>query len=332
VPYVQRPEHLILDDVFVDLSGIVGQPLSLKCEGFNFAGSIKLKTAAFMVTAAEEAAMIKPGSILIESSSGNLGVALSIVAASRGYEFVCVMDPRSSALNRRRIEASGGRVVVVDELDDNGGYLATRIRAVQRLCDSDGRYYWLNQYANDNNWRAHYHLTAPRIAEQFPDLDYLFVGAGTTGTVTGCAHYLRDVGHPAQIIAVDSTGSVTFSERSGPRFIPGLGTSFRPEIADRTLIDDVVFIDEPDTVRMCRLMAQHGFLFGGSTGTVVAGATDFLRRHAAEGSSGLAISADLGDGYLDTVYDDDWVSRHYEGSEGRLPRGETAVPGKVVER
>lgn len=307
----RKPDQLFIDDVFVDLADIIDARLSVKCEAFNFAGSVKLKAAAFMVAAAEEAGRLSPGSMIIESSSGNLGVALSIVAASKGYEFVCVTDPRASSLNRRRIEAAGGRVVIVDELDDNGGYLATRIRTVREMCAADPRYHWLNQYANDDNWRAHYRLTGPAIVRTFPALEYLFVGAGTTGTLMGCARYLRDLGHPARVVAVDSVGSVTFGGSPGSRHIPGLGTSRRPELLDRSLVDDVLLVHEVDAVTMCRRLARHGFLFGGSTGTVVAGAEHFLAARGAKTASALAISPDLADSYLDTVYDDEWVTQRF---------------------
>lgn len=308
---IRYPHEIITDDVFVDLSGVLNVSLRVKCESFNFAGSVKLKAAIAMITAAEESGRLKPDSVVIESSSGNLGVALSIVTASKGYGFVCVTDPRVSAQNRRLIEVAGGRVVLVTEPDANHGYLASRIRTVRELCASNSRFVWLNQYTNANNWRAHYRNTAPAILRNCPDLDVLFVGAGTTGTLMGCAYYLRDNGHPAQVIAVDSVGSVTFGGPAGPRFVPGLGTSRKPELVDESVVDGVIHVEEADAIRMCRRVARAGFLFGGSTGTVLAGAHRWLDAAGLPGVNAVAISPDFGERYLDTVYDDAWVIEHY---------------------
>lgn len=299
------------DELYVDLRAILGQPLYLKCEGFNFAGSIKLKAAAEMVEAAERDGTLWPGSIIVESSSGNLGVALSVLAASKGYEFVCVTDPRCNLTARRAIEALGGRVHIVDTPAAVGGLLGARIEYVRALCASDSRYVWLNQYANPGNWRAHYRTTAPAIARQFPHLDVLFVGAGTTGTLMGCARYFWEWRRTVRVIAVDSVGSVTFGGEPGRRMIPGLGTSVRPAQLDETYVDEVILVDEADAVRACHQLARRGFLFGGSTGTVVSGATSWLAEHAGRELTAVAIAPDFGERYLDTVYQSNWLEALY---------------------
>jgi 2,3-diaminopropionate biosynthesis protein SbnA len=310
---ISAPHHFNEDDLYVDLRSILGHSLFLKCEGFNFAGSIKLKAATEMVEAAERDGVLAPDSILVESSSGNLGVALSMIAASKGYRFVCVTDSRCNVATRRLMEALGCDVHVVPdpEPDAAGGRLGARVAHVRELCDSDDRYVWLNQYMNDGNWRAHYRRTAPAIARQFPELDVLFVGAGTTGTLMGCARYMRDWHPSVRIVAVDSAGSVTFGGPPGPRLIPGLGTSIRPPLLDESYVDEVLFVDEADTVRACRRLAGHGFLFGGSTGTVVSAATRWLAERDAPELTAVAIAPDLGERYLDTIYRPDWVSEHY---------------------
>src|SRR5262249_48963698 len=143
------------------------------------------------------------------------------------------------------------------------------------------RYVWLNQYANADNWKAHYRTTAPAIARQFPRLDVLFVGAGTTGTLMGCARYFQERHRSVRVVAVDSVGSVTFGGSPARRMIPGLGTSVRPPLLDMSFVDDVMHVEEADTVRACHRLARRGFLFGGSTGTVVSGAMSWLARHGA---------------------------------------------------
>jgi 2,3-diaminopropionate biosynthesis protein SbnA len=311
MPVISVPQEFNEDELYVDLLSMVGHSLFLKCEGFNFAGSIKLKAATEMVEAAERDGTLQPGSILVESSSGNLGVALSMIAASKGYGFLCVTDNRCNLTTRRLMEALGARVHTIMEPDPVSGFLGARINFVRALCASDDRYVWLNQYTNPSNWKAHYRRTGPAIAREFPELDVLFLGAGTTGTLMGCARFFREWHRPVRIVAVDSVGSVSFGGPAGRRMIPGLGMGVRPHFLDEAYVDDVVLVEEADTVRTCHRLARRGFLFGGSTGTVVSGATTWLDRHHARDLTAVAIAPDLGERYLDTVYQTTWVHDLY---------------------
>jgi cysteine synthase A len=311
MPVISVPQDFNEDELYIDLRSIFGQSLFLKCEGFNFAGSIKLKAAAAMVEGAERDGLLNPWSVLVESSSGNLGVALSMIAASKGYRFICVTDSRCNLATRRLMEALGSEVHTVTEPHPTTGLLGARKAYVQELCDSDERYVWLNQYTNPNNWKAHYRTTAPAIARQFPRLDVLFVGAGTTGTLMGCARYFRQWHRPVRIVAVDSVGSVTFGGPPGRRMIPGLGTSVRPAQLDTSYVDEVLWVEESDTIRACHRLAGRGFLFGGSTGTVVSAATRWLGQRGAPGLTAVAIAPDLGERYLDTVYQTNWLHDLY---------------------
>ena len=129
---ISVPQAFNEDDLYVDLRSIFGCSLFLKCEGFNFAGSIKLKAAAEMVEAADRDGTLTPGSILVESSSGNLGVALSIIAASKGYRFLCVTDSRCNLSTRLLMEALGSEVHVITEPDVTGGFLGARLNTSAR--------------------------------------------------------------------------------------------------------------------------------------------------------------------------------------------------------
>jgi cysteine synthase A len=312
VPVISVPQAYNEEDLYVDLRAIIGHSLFLKCEGFNFAGSIKLKAAIEMVEAAERDGVLKPNSILVESSSGNLGVALSMIAASKGYRFLCVTDSRGNLSTRMMMEALGSQVhMIAGQQESNGGYLGARIDYVRALCASDDRYVWLSQYTNPSNWKAHYRRTAPEIARQFPLLDVLFVGAGTTGTLMGCARYFREWHRPVRVVAVDSVGSVSFGGPPGRRMIPGLGMSMRPPLLDESYVDEVIRVEERDTVRTCHRLARRGFVFGGSTGTVVSGASDWLSRHDARELTAVAIGPDLGERYLDTIYQASWLRDLY---------------------
>ncbi|MFG3658620.1 2,3-diaminopropionate biosynthesis protein SbnA [Streptomyces sp. NPDC047706] len=311
MPVITVPQEFNEEDLYVDLEPMFGHRLFLKCEGFNFAGSIKLKAATEMVESAERSGTLTQDSILVESSSGNLGVALSMIAASKGYPFICVTDSRCNLPTRLMMEALGSQVHVVSEEKGAGGLLGARLDYLRGLCASDDRYVWLSQYTNADNWRAHYFRTAPAIAHSFPQLDVLFIGVGTTGTLMGCARWFRGWHRPVRIVAVDSVGSAIFGDPPGRRMIPGLGMSMRPPLLDETYVDEAVRVVEADTVRTCRNLAKRGFLFGGSTGTVVSGAMSWLARHDTDGLTPVAIAPDLGERYLDTIYQTNWVQALY---------------------
>jgi N-(2-amino-2-carboxyethyl)-L-glutamate synthase len=333
---VSAPHAFHQEDLYVDLQPIFGRSLFLKCEGFNFAGSVKLKAAAEMVAGAERDGLLSSDSVLVESSSGNLGVALSMIAASKGYRFLCVTDSRCNHSTRQLMEALGSDVHVVTTPDPERGLLGARLDFIHALCAADRRYVWLNQYANPNNWKAHYTRTAPAIVRQFPRLDVLFVGAGTTGTLMGCARYLRERNQRVRIVAVDSVGSVTFGGPPGRRLIPGLGTSVRPPLLDEHYVDEVILVEEADAIRACHRMARRGFLFGGSTGTVVSGATSWLAQHDEHGLVAVAIAPDLGERYLDSIYHPAWLHDHFADnptSSDRSPTGAVDVhsPGRPTD-
>ena len=235
VSVISVPQAFNEDDLYVDLRSIFARSLFLKCEGFNFAGSIKLKAANEMVEAADRDGKLTPASVLVESSSGNLGVALSMIAASKGYRFLCVTDSRCNLSTRLLMEALGAEVHIITEPDAAGGFLGARLNYIRALCASDDRYVWLNQYTNPSNWQAHYRTTAPAIAREFPQLDVLFVGAGTTGTLMGCARYFQQWHRPVRVVAVDTVGSVTFGGPSGRSFDAALPMSMNVRAAGLTI-------------------------------------------------------------------------------------------------
>ncbi|MGV9295052.1 2,3-diaminopropionate biosynthesis protein SbnA [Amycolatopsis sp. NPDC003676] len=305
MPVISQPHEFNVPDLFVDLRPDIA--LYLKVEGLNFAGSVKLKAAAEMIAAAERDRLLSPGAAIVESSSGNLGIALSLLALSRGYRFTCVTDLRCNNAAIRLMRALGADVEVIDRPHPDSGFLGARLARVAELCAAGTGYVWLNQYANEANWLAHYQTTGPEIIKSFPELDVLFVGTGTTGTLMGCARYLREVKPSSRIVAVDAEGSVVFGGPAGSRLIPGIGAGVRPALLDESFVDEVLFISEADTVRECRSLAAQGFLFGGSTGTVISGARAWLARNAhARDLTAVAIAPDLGERYLDTVYARNW--------------------------
>ncbi len=300
------------DPLFMRLHSVTQRAaVHLKIEGLNAAGSIKLKTARQIVLDLENAGRLRAGSRLIESSSGNLGVALAVISAERGYHFTCVSDPNIAPPTSRLMSALGATVIIVKERDPQGGYLKTRLDLIRQMVAKDPALVWTNQYANRSNARAHYLTTGPEILQSFPQPDWVFIGAGTTGTLGGCGRYLREKSPRTRVIAVDSVGSVTFGAKSGARHLPGIGTGVRPEIADECVMERVVWIAETDAVKMCRRLARkQGLAVGCSTGSVLA-AVMLLEEELAPSDTIVAISPDLGDHYLETLYDDEWVSGRF---------------------
>lgn len=301
--------EMVLDDVFLRLGDAVADgEVYLKIEGLNPAGSIKLKAALSMVEDAERRGVLRPGDTIIESSSGSLGIALAMVSATKDYHFLCVTDPNTLSSCVDMMAALGAEVVEVDRRDASGGYLGTRISYIQQRMVQDPRLVWLNQYANPANWLAHDRCTARAITAELPRVDFLFVGVGTSGTLMGCVNHFRRVSPRTRIVAVDTVGSVSFGTPAGPRFIPGVGASRRPELLRTELVDEMILVPEEDTVRTCRWLARrHGLLAGGSTGSVVSA---ILRRgpELPAGSCVVGISPDFGDRYTRTIYDDAWVT------------------------
>ncbi len=308
---IKSPLDIIFRDLFYRLrSFALGHDIFLKLEGFNITGSIKVKTAIGLIEDLERRGIVRPHeTVIVESSSGNLGIALSLVCAIKGYKFVCVTDSNSTRANIRGMELYGATVIVVNDRDAEGGFLANRFRAIDNILQSEPNSVWVNQYDNIANKNIHAAETANEIANEFEKVDWIFVGAGTTGTLAGISERLGQKFPKIKIVAVEPTGSVTFGGSPGKRNIPGIGTSLRPKLTDLCNPDRIVAIDEATTVEMCLSFARdYHLLVGGSTGTVLA-AVQKLASEFTPGDTIVAISADLGDKYLDTVYNPAWVRK-----------------------
>ena len=309
---IDSPTELVFPDLFYRLSGFAaGQDVFLKLEGFNVTGSIKLKTAIGLIEDLERRGIAVPKeTVIVESSSGNLGIALSLVCASKGYRFICVTDLNANRANLRGMELYGAEVIVIDKPDPVSGYLGARLKTVDRILKTEPHAVWLNQYGNIANKTVHANKTGAEIAREFDRVDWMFVGSGTTGTIAGVSERLRAEFPGIRIIAVEPEGSVTFGGKPGRRNIPGIGTSVRPKLADLVAPDEIITINEKSTVEACRAFVRdYHLLVGGSTGSVLAA----IKQKAGEfapGDTVVAISPDLGEKYLDTIYDPAWVNAH----------------------
>ncbi|HWN29637.1 MAG TPA: 2,3-diaminopropionate biosynthesis protein SbnA [Actinomycetospora sp.] len=287
-----------------------GVEVLAKLELMNPGGSMKDRSARYIVAGGVADGSIPPGSRLVESSSGNFGVAVAMAARLHGLAFTCVVDPHVSAANVTIMRGLGADVEVVDEPDAAGGYLHTRLGRVHEILATTPDTVWINQYANDRNWLAHYHGTGAELVDQLLVPPTHLVGAvSTTGSLLGCARRLREWCDPLEVVAADAVGSVIFGGPGGRRELPGLGSSRVPELHSPAEIDRVEHVDDATAAEACReLLATEAIFAGGSTGAVVT-AVRRLVDDVEPPARIVAIFPDRGDRYLDRVYDDAWLER-----------------------
>lgn len=280
-----------------------------KLDLLQLAGSTKERTANGLIEELLRSGVLQPGGMIVESTSGNLGIALARQCVVRGLNFTAVVDENANPLALELMEAYGARVDRVKTPSD-GNKLAARRRRVLDLLAANPGSVTTNQYGSFANPRAHFETTMPEIiAGSGGCLDYLFVATSTTGTLLGCQQYVRAHGLDTKIVAVDSVGSVLFGGQAATRRLPGLGAGILPELAASAEPDLVFQIEEIDMVRGCRRLAHsEGILAGASTGAIVA-AMDTLMPSLKAGTRLAFMVHDSGVPYLQSVYNDEWVRR-----------------------
>jgi cysteine synthase A len=288
-----------------------GMNLFAKLEYVNPVGSIKDRAAYWILKRAAERGEIGDETTVIESSSGNFAAALAAFTHLVGLRFIPVIDPNISGTYESFLRRMCPTVVKVENRDDTGGFLKTRLQMVKHLCATTPNAFWTNQYGNLDALEAHYELTAGEICADFESLDFVFIGVSTAGTIAGVSRRLKERYPSIRIIAVDTEGSVIFGGPPRKRHIPGVGSSIVPQLLSHAKIDDVVLISERETVEACReLLTTHGLFVGGSSGTAFAA----VKRHAARMAGAkrptvLFLCADRGTPYLDTVFDPTWAAK-----------------------
>jgi 2,3-diaminopropionate biosynthesis protein SbnA len=287
----------------------------LKLEGANPCGSLKDRTAASLVADLERRGALGPGSVIVESTSGNLGVSLAWIARRRGYRFVAVVDPKTTAENLVRLRRLGAEIQLVGAPDEAGGYLLSRLARVRELVGSSDRCVWPNQYANPANPRAHEEGTGPEILGQMDgELDAIFVPISTGGTLAGIARFLRRESPGTRIVAVDAAGSVALGGRPGPRLLTGIGASRCSSFVKRDLYDERLLVGDAEAFAFCRaLAAASGVRVGGSSGAVLAACARSLALQP-ELEHVVCLCADRGESYASTIFNDRWLRRQSLGA------------------
>ena len=297
-----------------------------KLEGYNPTGSIKDRPAAYVIRKLFLSKKIDRSSTIIESSSGNFGVALSAICRAEGLHFICVVDPNALESNVALMRMYGAEIVYVKERDETGGFLKSRIKKARELESHIDGGLWINQYENQDNASSHYYGTGIEIYKQFADvgLQYAFIAVSSGGTITGVSKALKALFPDIHVVAVDITGSAIFGQPPKKRHIPGMGSSIRPPLIESALIDEIIHVDEEDVITACHdLVASFGVFVGGSSGAVYHAVKNYQHAKLNELTypkqmiknqtkpNAILLFPDRGDRYLNTIYSSEWVAERF---------------------
>lgn len=270
-----------------------------KLEYFNPAGSVKDRIAKAMIDDAEEKGLLKPGSVIIEPTSGNTGIGLASVAAARGYRIIIVMPETMSVERRQLMKAYGAELVLTDGTKGMKGAIAKADELQKEIPNS----FVPGQFVNPANPKAHFEHTGPEIFRDTDgSVDYFVAGVGTGGTITGIGHYLKSVKPEVKIVAVEpKTSAVLSTGIAGPHKIQGIGAGFVPDVLDTAVYDEIIAVDNDDAFKTGKMVGKReGVLVGISSGAALFAAIEVAKRKENEGKTIVVLLPDTGDRYLST--------------------------------
>ena len=275
-----------------------------KLEYFNPAGSVKDRIAKTMIDEAEASGKLRPGSVIIEPTSGNTGIGLCVVAAARGYRAIIVMPDSMSMERRMLMKAYGAELVLTPGSEGMKGAIAKADELAREIPGS----FIPGQFDNPANPQAHYNTTGPEIYEDTDGAVDIFVaGVGTGGTITGVGRYLKERKPGVKIVAVEPASSPLLTKGvAGPHGIQGIGANFVPSVLDRSVIDEIIPVTDEDAMAAGRALGRReGVLIGISSGACLHAALELARRAENAGKTIVALMPDAGDRYLSTkLYQD----------------------------
>ena len=286
-----------------------GAKLFAKWEGLNPGGSVKDRPAYFLIREAKRLGLLKPDGVIIESTSGNFGIALAMIGAAMGHRVIIVIDPKLPPAHRRVMAAYGAELVEVTTPDDSGGYFKPRLETANKLAQEIDNAFRPDQHFSLMNAAAHYRETGPEIFRQMDGwVDYLVMAVSTAGQLRGLSEYARQHSPGTRIVAVDAVGSGAFGGAGRPYLQSGIGLAWPPSNLDLGLVDTLYRVGDGDAFATCRHLArEEGVLAGGSSGSVTFTGLR-LAQQAGPGARIVCVLSDTGQRYLETVYDDDWLA------------------------
>ena len=273
--------------------------LLAKLEYFNPAGSVKDRVARAMLDDAEARGALKPGSVIIEPTSGNTGIGLASIAAARGYRIIIVMPETMSVERHKLMRAYGAELVLTEGAKGMKGAIAKADELAKEIPNS----FIPGQFVNPANVAAHYGTTGPEIYRDTDGkVDFFVAGVGTGGTVTGTGKYLKEKIPGVKVVAVEPASSPVLSKGvAGAHKIQGIGAGFVPDILDTTVYDEIIPIENDDAFETGRIIGRHeGVLVGISSGAAVCAAIKVAQRPESAGKTIVVLLPDTGDRYLST--------------------------------
>jgi len=311
------------DTPLVRLSKVVGDvtrgTVLAKVEFFNPGGSIKDRVGFNMIQTAEQKGLLTPGGTIIEATSGNTGIGLTLTAATKGYKVILVMPDRMSPEKVNTLRALGATVILAPsnvgpEHPDNS------VNMARRIAENTPNSFWTNQYENQANPNAHYSSTGPEIWRQTAGkVKVLVCGMGTGGTISGTGRYLKEQNPDIKVVGVDVRGSLIYESwkaghqvtqyEKAPFQVEGIGKDFIPGTMNLSVVDEIVRVTDAESFRMTRRVAQEeGIFAGGSSGGATAG---LLKSRFVQGLQpdeiAVVVYPDSGNRYISRIYNDDWM-------------------------
>ena len=276
-----------------DLPGTVW----LKLENRNPGGSIKDRVAFHLVGEALEEGRVEPGGVLVEATSGNMGIGMALVASVRGFRCILTMPESMSVERRNLLRALGAELVLTPAEEGMSGAVA----AAKRIADEQDAFV-LGQFTNPQAVVAHYKTTGPEIfKDSVGKMDVLVAGVGSGSTITGVGRYLKERIPGFRVVAVEPAASPVLSGgKPGPHLIQGIGADFVPAILDRALLDEIIQMDGEEAIRTARLLMENGIMAGISTGSNVRAALDLAARPEMQDKNIVTFACDTGERYMST--------------------------------
>ena len=281
----------------LDLSRDLPGTVWLKLENRNPGGSIKDRVAFHLIGEALEEGRVEQGGVLVEATSGNMGIGMALVASVRGFRCILTMPESMSVERRNLLRALGAELVLTPAEQGMSGAVA----AAKRIAEEQDAFV-LGQFTNPQAVVAHYKTTGPEILkDSVGKMDVLVAGVGSGSTITGVGRYLKERIPGFRVVAVEPAASPVLSGgKPGPHLIQGIGADFVPAILDRALLDEIIQMDGEEAIRTARLLMENGIMAGISTGSNVRAALDLAARPEMQDKNIVTFACDTGERYMST--------------------------------